>query len=95
MSKTRYFIKCDHCGKKIYVGDPIYTIPGRCGTYCSAECYATETADIDELTLSHADNCLCEVYKEEVQEVIVEQVSDPIKLTSEEVENLLSKKGEK
>ena len=61
----KYFIKCDTCGEKIYLGQPMYKFRGYCGCYCSGECFAAAYADSVELTLDEADNSCCELYKEE------------------------------
>ena len=60
------YILCDCCGKKIYLGDQVYNYGDYCGSYCSAECFADTYADITDLTLSHAENCMCKVYDEVV-----------------------------
>ena len=62
---NKKYIKCDCCGKKIYFGDPIYYFDGYCGTYCSAECFAGVYGEEDELTMEHAENCLCKIYDDE------------------------------
>lgn len=66
MDKSKYFIKCDSCGKKIYFGSEIYQFDGYCGCYCSGECYANAHATTNILTPDEADNCRCRVYKEVV-----------------------------
>jgi hypothetical protein len=61
----KYFIKCDTCGEKIYLGQPIYKYRGYCGCYCSGKCFAAAYADSDILTLDEVENSNCELYKEE------------------------------
>lgn len=59
------YIKCRHCGKKIYFGEDVYTYDGYQGMFCSAECFADVYADIRELNEDDADNCCATVYDTE------------------------------
>lgn len=33
------YTKCDHCGKRIYFGDKVYTDEHNVGIYCSKHCF--------------------------------------------------------
>lgn len=61
----KYFIKCDICGQKIYLGEEVYQKEGYCGCYCSAECFAASYATVNTLSLEEVDNCCQQLYKEE------------------------------
>ena len=61
----KYFIKCDTCGEKIYLGQLIYKYSGYCGCYCSGECFAQAYADAQYLDLEEVENSNCELFKEE------------------------------
>lgn len=62
----KYFVKCDCCGKKIYVGDKMYQTPGYCGIYCSLNCWTRFEANVEitALTVSEADNCGADLFSE-------------------------------
>ena len=64
--KTRKYITCDNCGKKIYFGETIYQRDGYCGCFCSPECYLESDGAFvsNKLTSEEADNCGCDVYDE-------------------------------
>ena len=80
------YIKCDYCGQRIYFGDEIYYQDGYCGTYCSAECFACTHGDYGELTEEHVENCMCEVYDDEV----VAKRKIEIKLAIQQLQNELA-----
>jgi len=54
-------IKCDCCGNPIKLGDRVYKQFGRCGIYCSGECYSRNYAEIVELTEEVVSDCGAEV----------------------------------
>lgn len=95
MPTKRYYTKCDGCGKKIYLGDPIFYFDGYVATYCSAECFADSYATIKELTLGHIDNCDCELHEEVTDKVTVEKVISDEIITGEQREELFEKVGVK
>lgn len=88
MPLKRYYTKCDNCGKKIYLGDPIFYFDGYCGTYCSGECYAEQYASTNKLTLQHVDNCNCELHQEIIDKVMVEKVVSDEIIVGEDLEEL-------
>lgn len=55
------FIKCEHCGKKIYFGDTVYydTYGDIC--CCSAECYIALSGKMDKLDEELAERYLWEI----------------------------------
>ena len=65
---SKKYIKCDCCGEKIFFGDRIYYMNGYCGTYCSADCFVCMYGEYDELTEEHAENCMCEIYDDDIIE---------------------------
>ena len=56
------YIKCDCCGEKICFGDEVYYFDGYCGTYCSAECFASVYGNQEILDEDLAENNMCKVY---------------------------------
>lgn len=60
------YIKCDQCGKKIYIGQRIVQRKGFCGLYCSYECYLSNDRYhvVHELTEELAEDCEAEIKEE-------------------------------
>ena len=79
----KYFIKCDTCGEKIYLGQPIYKFRGYCGCYCSGKCFAAAYGGVKYLDLDEVENSNCTLYKEETITTTKET-----KLSVEEIELL-------
>ena len=84
------YIKCDCCGKRIYFDDEIYYFDGYCGTYCSAECFTEVYATYDLLTEEHVENCMCEVYDDD----IIAQKKLELKQQIQELQNQLKQLDE-
>lgn len=82
------YIKCDCCGKKIYFNDEIYFFDGFCGTYCSAECFATTYGEREELTMEHARNCGCKIYDDEAVEKRKAEIKGEIERLKTELKQL-------
>lgn len=61
---VKNYVRCDNCDKKIYFGDEVYQHSGRCGIYCSAQCYADSYAETHFLFGELADECCCTIYEE-------------------------------
>ena len=61
---TKY-VKCRCCAKRIYFGERIYKFKGYLGVYCSANCFAEEHCETNELDAELADNCCCTVYDDD------------------------------
>lgn len=38
--EVKQYVKCSHCGKKLYFGEKVLTKPNYCGVYCSPNCFA-------------------------------------------------------
>lgn len=62
---SKKYIKCDCCGRKIYMEDEIWYQEGYCGIYCSRECYAECYGDYGNLDEETIENCGCVVYDDE------------------------------
>lgn len=93
-TKEKYFILCDSCGKRIYIGQEYFAIPDRCGIYCSPECFANDNASRGRLSFFRCDDCCAQVYKETVEEVVVEKpVGAPSEVKEGELEDLMKKEG--
>lgn len=60
------YVKCDQCGKKIYVGEKIVQRNGFCGIYCSWECYLPNDPHhvVNILTEELAEDNLAEIKEE-------------------------------
>ena len=58
----KQFIRCDHCDKVIPFGSNIFKMFGRCGCYCSGDCFAAEYAECIELDKEEAENSCATVY---------------------------------
>lgn len=50
------YVKCDTCGSLIEEGSEIYRMHGRCGIFCSPECFADAHAEVNTLTDQLAEN---------------------------------------
>lgn len=61
MKETKYVI-CDSCDNKIYLGSEVFTFDGYCGVYCSAQCFADAYSTPKYLTISEAENCMCDIW---------------------------------
>ena len=62
---NKKYIKCDCCGRKIYMNDEIWYHDGYCGVYCSQECYAESWGYYGFLDEEIVKNCDCIVYDDE------------------------------
>lgn len=46
------FIRCWHCGKRIYEGEECFRQRGHATFYCSTRCYALDTKEVEMLIMS-------------------------------------------
>lgn len=68
------YIKCDHCGNRIYFGDELYKFAGYAGLFCSAECFADSYGEVQELDDELASDCYHTVYDDEVEVAIKQEI---------------------
>jgi hypothetical protein len=49
-NKTPQYVECSVCGKKLYLGEEVLTIPYYCGVYCSPNCFTENFCSKTPLT---------------------------------------------
>lgn len=64
--ETKKFIKCDTCGKYIWLYDDVYFFNGYCGLYCCAECFAAACGERESLTMRDIENTAATLYEGDV-----------------------------
>lgn len=53
-SETKQYANCSVCGKKLYLGEEVLTIPYYCGIYCSPKCFTENFCSKTPLTKGFA-----------------------------------------